>query len=415
MKNKGTGSGASKVLFIPNSANQLNKFLAIAANLGKGFDYVVLNLDIFKNSFTLGTLREKGIPHLVLRDLSGAGAEQLLRGQRIGVIVVGNDAEALSYLFLQAGRRLGIPSLLVQEGAICWRTPKSTLPLGPAAFLDILSVHSPQFLLHRLIAKLKKAPRPHLDRYGQYSDFVAAWGKVSVANLVRHGVPRGRITVTGSPTLDSVADYKGNRMRILEKIGAADRKTLFYAASDMIGASLWSREEFADCLQALCDSTRRLDMQLIVKQHPFHYAREPHYLSRFVDGKSVFSGNQLDALSIISASDALVTEVSSCASEAIALDKPVGIINLVNRPFISEPFPRAYLSAGVALLVESKSAMEGTLRSLLFDKKLQARLGRNRRHFIADHFYRLDGRSGRRIASLIRKIAAGKEGAGAVR
>lgn len=392
------------ILFIPNSVNQMKKFLLVLHQLSIKFSYVMINSDKFQRTFTSGIMEREDIPHINLEELSERGAERILKSEKPALVIVGNDTTVVSYTFVKKAKELSIPVLLIQDGALSFSTRQK--PLSLENFGNLFSTYGLRYLFNRAISKFFGKTGPKTEEYGKFSDYLAVWGNFTKRSLIKRGVRPDRILVTGSPSMDSLMSKKVDKKKVLKELGLPqNKKTILYAASDMIGARLWSRKEFHEIIKAICDAVTDIDdVQLVIRLHHFHSGREPKYLDEFVDGKSIFSGNDMELCDLLNACDLLVTEVSTLAMEAAALGIPVIIVNLADKGFVSQIYPGEYIDAGVAVLADQPNRLKETFIYLLNDSKLRTKMLARRETFVKDQLYVLDGKSSQRIADLIKKI-----------
>ena len=397
-----------KILFVPNTAAQVQKFCCVARALPRSAEWMMVALDRFKSDSTIEEMRREKLPFRELPGITRASVDKFLREAGAGLVVLGNDDEVISRTFIDAARPMGIPSLLMQDGAIC---PQNfVLPITLDYIPTALSIYGPAYLLTKTLPKLLvgKGRKPDdIYRYGTYAQYVAAWGGYSKRSFVSLGAKPERVFVTGSPAMDAAAHERGARACILARLGAdPGKKTLLFVPSDAIGARLYTRKEYRGMCDAAAEAVRgQKNMQMIIKPHPSFLRREPHYFDRYsCPNIFIAKGSPYEFLA---AADALVAEMSTMILEAIAFGLPVIVLNLTGRGYPCEPYPRIYVEQGVAKLVESEEMLPGALHSVLFDKKTIFGMQRRRPQFVADQLYRLDGESAKRVADLVVKLNGG--------
>jgi len=91
--------------------------------------------------------------------------------------------------------------------------------------------------------------------------------------------------------------------------------------------------------------------------------------------------------------DLMTTQASTTAMEAVALKKPVVILNLSGEPDIVE-----YVKEGVALGVYKEEDLEPAIVGLLKD---DSELARNREKYIEKYLYKIDGKATERVVGVI--------------
>jgi CDP-glycerol glycerophosphotransferase (TagB/SpsB family) len=161
-------------------------------------------------------------------------------------------------------------------------------------------------------------------------------------------------------------------------------------------------------VKAVCVAVSSLPgAQLLIRPYP----REDESVFRRLAAEygNVFVDNRkiplYDALGV---ADAVLTEISSVATEAVAMSKPLGIVNFTGRPFPTEPYPRVHIESGVALAITRESDLLPALKNLLYGSLTRQQLSRSRATFVRDQLYRMDGKSAERVARLIERAGRRK-------
>ena len=144
--------------------------------------------------------------------------------------------------------------------------------------------------------------------------------------------------------------------------------------------------------------------KIVVKLHP----RERHKLQYEAVVKSLGLKNVKitqapgkDALySILSDSDLLVSYGSTTDIEGLMLDKNVIVIDGLKKGPLAEAAKKdKYQEAVVA--IDKKDDLTATITKVLTDKNLQEELRQKRHMYLANSFYRTDGKAHERVANLI--------------
>ena len=145
------------------------------------------------------------------------------------------------------------------------------------------------------------------------------------------------------------------------------------------------------------------DVSLIIKQHPGEgegYTKMiKGYLNKYKIN-AVMTPKESDTYEQIFVSDLMIARHSTTAMEAVALNKPVIILNLSG-----EPDPVDYVEEGVAVGVYKEEDLKPAIEKLLKD---DSDLARNRKHYIGKYLYKIDGKATERVVDLITKVI--KEG-----
>jgi hypothetical protein len=395
-----------KILFIPNSFAQIEKFLIPIKSLPEDVEYKFIVIDCFKNDNILPEIKRLGLPHLELESMEEKQIQRLLEKESAALVVVGNDDELISRSFISAAKSLGIPSLLIQDGIICQRN--YFLPISLDYLPTLFSIYGPVYLLTRSLPNLisgKKRKSTDVYMYGTFAEYVAAWGNFSKRSFVELGANADNIRVTGSPIMDAAASQKKpDRKKIYGKIGAdPDKKTILFVPADLPGGRLYTKKEYREMCDAVCNAMRgENDIQMIIKPHPSFHRREPHYFDRYLSSNVFLSMH--NPYELLQVTDALVADLSTLIAEAVAFGMPVIVVNFTGRDYPSDPYPRIYIDDGVALLLDDKDRCKEALHSILFDKNLINSIKKRQPAFVQDQLYRLDGKSAERIADFIMEL-----------
>jgi CDP-glycerol glycerophosphotransferase (TagB/SpsB family) len=138
------------------------------------------------------------------------------------------------------------------------------------------------------------------------------------------------------------------------------------------------------------------DVQLIIKQHPGEPERYDTMIREHLEGYSIDAhivAKDADTLGLLAVSDLVLLKNSTTGLEAVALQKPLIVMNLGGQPDIVN-----YVQEGVACGVYRPEDLKPTIEQLLRDDSC---LARNREEFIRKYLYRVDGKAAERVVALI--------------
>lgn len=90
------------------------------------------------------------------------------------------------------------------------------------------------------------------------------------------------------------------------------------------------------------------------------------------------------------------TYASTTGMEAVALNKPVIVVNLTGRPD-----PVEYVKERVALGVYKEEDLKPAVEQLLRD---DSELAKNRKKYVEKYLYKIDGKATERIINLIKEV-----------
>jgi hypothetical protein len=230
---------------------------------------------------------------------------------------------------------------------------------------------------------------------GVVSDKFAAYGNFSKKILEKNGVDPKKIVVTGNPKFDIILNKKYSKKDFYKKFKIPkDNKLIVFATSFFRG------EFYENIVSSLFNCVKKFDkVKLLIKQQPSEETVTPYMVLAKKIGIDVIIVQKYDLFEILYASDVLITTSSTVGLEAMVFNKPVVNIHLANS---EEPIPysKSKAAIGVSNLLDLNSAIHNALHNRKFLKKLES----NRKKFLYEHAFKLDGNSTQRILLLIKKM-----------
>jgi hypothetical protein len=164
----------------------------------------------------------------------------------------------------------------------------------------------------------------------------------------------------------------------------------------------FSDEENIKNIQCVLRAVENMDeTTLLIKQHPLEtYKHKKLIINISNNYKTDFRlvSRDSDTYEQIYSSDLMLVKNSTTALEAVALDKPVIVLNLSGTVDDVD-----YVEKNVALGVYNEKDLEDAFRILLENDTLK----KYRKIYVEEHLHAVDGRSSVRIAELIEKMVDG--------
>jgi CDP-glycerol glycerophosphotransferase (TagB/SpsB family) len=203
------------------------------------------------------------------------------------------------------------------------------------------------------------------------------------------------IMVTGQPRYDILyqADKIYDKNKICKQLKLDQNKKLILWTTQTHGFPIDENEKN---ISAVFNAVKSLkNVQLVIKLHP----AEDQKASLYKKDKSfepVIIGRKADTLALIFTCDLLIARHSTTAMEAVALAKPVIVLNLSGEPDVVD-----YVEQGVALGVYKEEDLKPAIEKLLKD---DSELAKNRRGYIEKYLYRIDGKATERVVNLIMQM-----------
>ena len=221
-----------------------------------------------------------------------------------------------------------------------------------------------------------------------------------------HGVPREKMTVTGSPRYDSALSRPPEMVRsIRHSLGIPEGKLMMLFASQPYYYGAFDNPEIRRKMMAeLFRATFSVDgLVLVVKPHPLENRAE---LARLAKGgrNILFADKRLDIRNLIKAADAFVTFFSGTTFDALVMNKPT--INLAYPESCANTLFEQCGATHVARSADDigrllHSIDGGQMEDLLIDRAPA------RERLLHDWFFRLDGRAAERIVDIALDMAGG--------
>jgi glycosyltransferase involved in cell wall biosynthesis len=216
-----------------------------------------------------------------------------------------------------------------------------------------------------------------------------------------------QVVVTGQPRYDILyyASKTYSRTRFLKKYNVTPDHRILLWTTQCHGIS---DEENARNFATVFGVMQNIkNVTLLMKQHPSEGERYTKiiedYLAKYkID--AILAPKSSDTYEQLFFCDLLMTKSSTTAMEAMALNKPVVILNLSGGLDDVD-----YVEQGVALGVYRGKELRSAIEELLKD---DSSLAKNRQRYVEKYLYRIDGKATERVANVIQAIIrdAGKKG-----
>lgn len=274
------------------------------------------------------------------------------------IIVTTGDRSDFVKIILSIGRNMGIPTLIVQHGAV-----EDHPVYGPI-----------------------------------YADKMAVTGEAMKNVLIKRGVDPEQLVITGQPRYDNLFKKSFNKEKLLRELGiSADKKIIVLTTQPV------SNEENELLLSAVTAAMKELpEAELIIKLHPDEKHKWYQRVINNLNCKAVIV-KDTDIFELLNACEVMITLYSTTALEAMILDKPVITINLMNMP---ERMP--YAESGAAIGVYRAEDIAPAVKRAMYDEETKKKLEAGRKKFVYEQAYLVDGKASRRVADLIIKMIDNK-------
>jgi UDP-N-acetylglucosamine 2-epimerase len=308
-------------------------------NLQVAFKNEKNDIDLFKGEFY--SLFENRLPYLLFKlRLSRNFIHEISPDS----LIVGDDRSTITRTCILPAKEQEIPVIEIQHGLFSL----------PEIFVNLM-------------------PEP-------VSDKICVWGNSSREYLLELGFEDEKIEITGSPEFD---EHKKSALSFEDK---ENKIILFATQAPYKSINLEVIEEMG--------KNKKLDKFLIyVKPHPDEDPVSYKFLEdKFPDKVYVRPKNE-NLSHLLAISDVILTISSTVGLESAILDKPLLCINFLNEKSM-------YVDDGIALEVKDiEELAEGIIN--VFNPKIAAELSENRKKFVNEYVYGLDGKSSERIMNVV--------------
>lgn len=394
-----------KLIIVVSSTAQIEMFNTLIKRL-KNFEIKIINTGIPFNNKMEDLLIKYNIPFETIKKFNLRCAKEVLSKEKPNILLTGNDQMFMELLFIRASNSMDIPSLTIQDGILSSRNEKTSnlkninnffkLPLN---FLNLfLRKKIPlRYLLEFSLYLIMN----HNIRYGHgESTKIAVFGEETKRLLISEGVSPDKIEITGSSKFDQLYYYKNcPKSNIFHKYNINPKKKVVLIITEyFVESNKWTKIQRKEFICSIIDAISNMDdIHLIIKLHP-PYENKEDYIQITKNIKNIpitiFIYENLHE--IITICDVAISVSSTAILEAMALNKPVIILNLFkqNRPL-------DFKDKGV-IYVDKKELIYPAINNLFNNNEY---IDKNKmKQFVTSQVYKIDGKSSERIADLVMEI-----------
>lgn len=214
--------------------------------------------------------------------------------------------------------------------------------------------------------------------------------------------PENSVVVTGSPRYDILSriDKIYSKEEFLSKYKINPNHKIILWATAFHGQN--DKENIKD-FKAVFNAIQGVkNTTLIVKPHPNDKKRHIRGIKdnlRDYKISAIVTPRSSDTYEQLFACDLMITRGSTTGMEAIALNKPVIVLNLTGKQSAID-----YVGQGVALGVYKAEDLKPTIEKLLRD---DSEIAKNRERYIENYLYKIDGKASERVVNVIEEMIKG--------
>ena len=234
--------------------------------------------------------------------------------------------------------------------------------------------------------------------------YFAVIGDKYKEEYTRMGVNPENVFVTGPVFMDRLATYVG------KGYPRGKKKKILLATSAWVEDNRGDKQTYVDYISKFLNELDKLDdVELTIKLHPREGATELYQSiikSRgYKNVRVVGSGAQLKGTlyDLIGESDVVISFGSTVTTEAMIMGIPSLFIDF--EQFQMKDF---ILNDKRILSISPKEDVSGVLEKILHDGKFKGEIIDTQNKIISEYLYRIDGKAGKRVFEIIKKLAEGK-------
>jgi CDP-Glycerol:Poly(glycerophosphate) glycerophosphotransferase len=320
-----------------------------------------------------------------------------LSGHHIDAVVLGGDNGLGMRAVVHVAKRMEIPTILIPDGLV--------LPIKPLSKRNIklstrIKWRIKKYILHRLHVRG--------ERGTSGVDLIMPMNKTGRKCFIDLGIDADGVIAVGSPEYDRLAqDLKsdgptseGESLR--SGLGLEKDRPVVLFAHHMVGID---REATRKLILDMAYAARQCGATLLVKFHP-RQGEDMDEWRQWAHGKNMdkrdilFIKRECSSIQAVKKSDVVITIFSTVSLEALALHKPLIVIQYLNVS-VSLPYGRLY---GAALDAQSPGELKKAIISLVTDEGARKEILSKVAPALDQELFGLDGRSVERMISHIYKL-----------
>jgi UDP-N-acetylglucosamine 2-epimerase len=217
------------------------------------------------------------------------------------------------------------------------------------------------------------------------------------------GIKDKNIVITGSPFFDKIADYRPKKSK--PKVG----KVVTLLPSAYVEYGYIGKDEYFSFIRKFLVQASRVKNvgKVIIKMHPLERHKSTYesiVRSLGLKNVEVVQRPEKEFLySVLMDSDLLIGAGTTANIEGLMLDKNVMLVDGLAKGTQADLAKIAeYRKA--AVVVDKGDDLTAAITKVLTDERVQRELAQKRQRYIANSFYKIDGKAHERVANLIKSL-----------
>ena len=234
-------------------------------------------------------------------------------------------------------------------------------------------------------------------------DKLAVMGEYARDILIKCGVDKTKLVVTGRPTYDALvrAEEHFEKDEICRKLGLDPTRRIIVYTTENLPPS-----ESEGMVYAICKAVKEFsDSQFIIKVHPSELTLSIYERVIKDIGVDALITRDANIYEVLYVCDVMITGFSATALDAMILDKPVITVNFTG---LEDPVP--YAESGVAIGVYEERGLVRAIKRGLYEEDARKNLREAREKFVYEQSYKKDGKATERVVELIEQMIQNANG-----
>jgi hypothetical protein len=302
---------------------------------------------------------------------------RLLEKEKPNLVLLSNEYGGFERALLFACHRMKIPTLAQQHGVIHVNHPGYMFEKGAISTQEYTT--------------FPFSPLPTIT-----SIIGPAFKKILTEDS---SFPKSRVAISGQPRYDvfHVIARIYDKDTFFKRHNLDQKKKMVLLATQPFYLETLRREFLINTIHEISLIN---GIQIVVKPHHNESIEWFNKQLRPIQADVMVLPPESDVIEAIYVCDVFMSVNSTTILEALALDKPVVVVNLSSQ---IEPLP--WVKKGAALGVYNVEEIKSAAEKALFDDRLRNQLQDKRTKFVFEYLYKIDGKATDRVISLMLKLA----------
>jgi len=342
------------ILFVPSNRNHVIIFNSLT-DFMRGNKFIFITQGSYKNEGAENELIKVGKEFKKIESYKKKDPTYILKKENVGVVVIGNDIDVIPQWFIHCAKNLKIPTVLIQDGLLFKLKTKHDFRRS----VSQIKLSKSKLLL--LESKLLLTGNYKKITYGESKcEQIHVWGKPFQKYLEKKGINKKQILNIG---------YLKNKKFNVNKEKTDECEIILYTPTELVKPGIISFEEMKKNTDILFSTIISFnDIKLIIKPHPIEKTIiYDEFAKKYPDKITV---SKSDFFTTLKECSLLITNLSTTAIEALAMNKPVIVFLPKLKEIVdSDQCHRDLIAKNVILYADNRKSLEKQIKKII-DKKI---------------------------------------------